>query len=92
MKKKPPGTVREPLQIYMAIDERRLLDRLSDETGLSRAEILRQGLKQFAMRQAGSEGPMQTLMMTLRQKPFPSSIAEEHDAHLAEAYSDTHDA
>lgn len=92
MKDKKSRTVREPLQIYMAADERRLLDRLSEETGLSRAEILRQGLKQFAMQQAGSNGPMQTLMEALRQKPFPSDIAEEHDAHLAEAYVDTHDA
>src|SRR5665647_2749631 len=30
-----PRSVREPLQIYMATDERRLLDHLSDETGLS---------------------------------------------------------
>jgi hypothetical protein len=85
-------SVREPLQIYMAADERRLLDRLSDETGLSRAEILRQGLRQFAMQQAGSNGPMQTLMKALRQNPFPSDIAEEHDTHLAQAYRDTHDA
>jgi hypothetical protein len=92
MKRISPKTVREPLQIYMAADERRLLDRLAGETGLSRAEILRQGLRQFAMQQAGSDGPMQTLMKALRQKPFPSDIAEEHDAHLAEAYSDTHDA
>lgn len=92
MKRTSPKVVREPLQIYMASDERRLLDRLSDETGLSRAEILRQGLKQFAMQQAGNNGPMQTLMNTLRQEFFPPDIAEEHDAHLADAYTETHGA
>ena len=55
--KQPKRTIREPLQIYMAGDERRLLDQLSDETGLSRAEILRQGLRQFAMQRAESSIP-----------------------------------
>ena len=85
------GSVREPLQIYMASDERRLLDQLSEETGLSRAEILRQGLRQFAMQRAGSGGPMDTLMRSLREKPFSPDIADSHDDHLARAYSDHHD-
>lgn len=84
-------SVREPLQIYMASDERRLLDQLSEETGLSRAEILRQGLRQFAMQRAGTGGPMQTLMRSLREKPLASDIALSHDDHLASAYTDHHD-
>lgn len=91
---KTPGRriVKEPLQIYMASDERRLLDQLSEATGLSRAEILRQGLRQFAMLRAGSGGPMETLMRSLREKPFAPDIATSHDDHLARAYSDEHDA
>lgn len=85
------GSVREPLQIYMAGDERRLLDQLSDETGLSRAEILRQGLRQFAMQRAGPGGPMDTLMRSLREKPLATDVAKSHDDHLARAYSDHHD-
>ncbi len=84
--------VREPIQIYMAVDERRLLDQLSEETGLSRAEILRQGLQQFARERAGSDGPMQSLMRALRDKPLAENIAERHDEHLANAYTDNHDA
>ncbi len=84
-------SVREPLQIYMASDERRLLDRLSEETGLSRAEILRQGLQQFALQRSASDGPMQTLMRSLREKSLPADIAGSHDEHLARAYSDNHD-
>ena len=87
-----PRSVREPLQIYMASDERRLLNQLSEETGLSRAEILRQGLRQFAMQRAGSGGPMDALMRSLRDKPLSPDIAASHDDHLARAYSDHHDA
>jgi len=86
-----PRSVREPLQIYMASDERRLLDQLSEEMGLSRAEILRQGLRQFAMQRAGSGGPMDTLMRSLREKPLSPDIAHSHDDHLAHAYTDHHD-
>ena len=91
MKKDTPRAIREPLQIYMAGDERRLLDQLSEETGLSRAEILRQGLRQFAVQRAGSGGPMETLMRDLRQRPLDSEIAASHDDHLARAYTDRHD-
>lgn len=82
--------VREPLQIYMDSDERRLLDKLSESTGLSRAEILRQGLRQFATQQAGNDGPMETLMRRLREKPFAARIAADHDDELASAYIDKH--
>ena len=85
------GRIREPIQVYMEADERRLLDHLSEETGLSRAEILRQGLQQFALQRAGSDGPMQSLMRDLREKPFAKNIAERHDDHLANAYTDNHD-
>jgi hypothetical protein len=90
MKKGESRIVREPLQIYMDADERRLLDQLSEETGLARAEILRQGLRQFAIQRAGSGGPMETLMRTLREKPLDADTAVSHDAHLARAYSEEH--
>ena len=82
--------VREPLQIYMAPDERRLLDSMAEQTGLSRAEVLRQGLRKFAAEKAGSDGPVQTFMRAMREKPLPATIAEAHDEHLARAYADSH--
>ena len=91
MKQQPkPRTVREPIQVYMAADERRLLDRMAVETGLSRAEVLRQGLRKFAATVAGKNGPMQGFMQTMREKPLPADIASGHDEHLARAYRDKH--
>lgn len=86
---KPRG-VREPLQIYMAPDERRLLDTMAKQTGLSRAEILRQGLRKFAAEKAGSDGPVQEFMRAMREKPLPADIAEAHDDYLARAYTNRH--
>jgi hypothetical protein len=82
--------VREPIQVYMASHERRLLDQVASETGLSRAEVLRQGLRAFAAQRFGSEGPMKKLMAELRKMSLPSDIGANHDDYLAEAYKDPH--
>lgn len=87
--KKPRG-VREPLQVYLDPDERGLLDRLARETGLSRAEILRRGLKSFAAEQGG-KSPMLEFMESMKDAEFPPDMGERHDDYLAEAYLDTHE-
>ena len=89
--KKKKAIVREPIQVYMAADERRLLDRLAADTGLSRAEVLRQGLRSFAAQHAGDDGPMQSLMRSLQKHAMPEGIARDHDDHLAASYRDRHE-
>ena len=90
---KPPKSrsVREPIQVYMDADERRILDQLSDKTGLSRAEILRQGLRSFAAAKSADDGPMQAFMRSLSEKPMPARLASSHDDFLDAAYRDTHE-
>lgn len=90
MKKRAPLRLSEPLQIYITADERRMLDTLAAETGLSRAEILRRGLRTFAAEYAGDTGPMQELLLSLRDARWPADIATDHDEHLARAYTDRH--
>jgi hypothetical protein len=90
MKKRTPLRLSEPLQIYITADERLMLDSLAAETGLSRAEILRRGLRTFAAEQASDAGPMQDLMLSLREAKWPADIATHHDEHLARAYTDRH--
>jgi hypothetical protein len=88
--KRSNSEVREPIQIYMAPGERRFLDTLAAETGLSRAEILRRGMRSFAADRAGAGGPMETFMRSMRERRWPTNIASAHDQHLAEAYTDDH--
>jgi hypothetical protein len=88
--KRDETQIREPLQVYMTPDERRLLDTLSSETGLSRAEILRRGLRSFAAERGGDDGPMQSFIRSVRDHRWPADIATAHDEHLAEAYADRH--
>jgi hypothetical protein len=90
MNKSKATQIREPIQIYMAPDERRFLDTLAHETGLSRAEVLRRGMRSFAAEHAGDGGPMETFMRSMRERRWPGGVAAAHDEHLAEAYADDH--
>ncbi|MGH7671601.1 MAG: CopG family transcriptional regulator [Gemmatimonadales bacterium] len=76
--------VREPLQVYLDPDERALLDRLARDTGLSRAEILRRGLKSFAADRGVS--PMLEFMDSLKDADFPPDMGARHDDYLDAAY------
>ena len=81
----PPRRVREPVQVYLAADDRDLLNRLSAETGLSKAEILRRGVRRFAKVQQGV-GPMLQFLETLGEIGAPDGTALDHDANLADSY------
>jgi hypothetical protein len=89
--KRPPPRVREPLQIYITSDERRLLDRMAKDTGLSRAEVLRRGLRSFAREQPAENNPMLKFMQDMRGNDWPADIGRNHDQHLEEAQLERHD-
>lgn len=82
--------VREPIQVYLDPDERRVLDDLAEGTGLSRAEILRRGLKRFAA-EHGGESQMLAFADSLKKMKAPADAAERHDWHLGDAALDPHD-
>ncbi len=90
-KAKRVRAVREPLQVYLDRDDRALLDRLAKETGLSRAEILRRGLRTFGAQEAQVPSPMLEFLESMKGTDLPPDIAERHDDYLAEAYLDTHE-
>lgn len=91
MSRKKSRRVREPLQVYLDPDERRLLDRLAKVTGLSRAEILRRGVRSYA-RENATGSPLFEFLMAVGGDHWPADIAERHDDYLAQAYLDNHDA
>ncbi len=95
MKKKPqkgPRKVREPIQVFLTADERALLDEAARDTGYSRAEILRRGLRSFLAHEASETGPMLSFLDSVAGKDLPADLGERHDEHLAEAYLHRHDA
>lgn len=79
-------SVREPIQVYLDRDERSVLDRLAEETGLSRAEILRRGLRRFAAESGGGEPPMLAFAAEVAEQELPPDMAARHDDYLADLY------
>ena len=82
---RPAKEVREPVQVYLAPDERDLLNRLAAESGLSKAEVLRRGMRSFAREQSGAS-PMLAFIAESQAGTWPESAAVRHDEILAESY------
>ncbi len=87
--KSSPDAVRDPVQVYLAPDDRKLLDSLAKATGLSRAEVLRRGIRSFAAmaRSGGVKGPMLAYLEEAAGEKWPEEIAERHDEFLALQHS-----
>jgi len=85
---RPAKEVREPVQVYLAPDERDLLNRLAVESGLSKAEVLRRGMRSFAREQSGAS-PMLAFIAESQAGTWPDSVAARHDEILAETYRAT---
>ena len=90
-----PKVVKEPVQVYLDRGDRAILDRVSAEAGLSRAEVLRRGLRSFAAQEQGGEGPMMRFMRKMAASEWPadtpSDLGLNHDKYLCEIYLDTHE-
>ncbi len=80
--------VREPLQVYLAADERALLGRVAQATGLARAEVLRRALRSYAAERGAVRSPLFELIADSRDDDWPADIATRHDDYLAEIYRD----
>ena len=55
-----PKIVREPIQVYLTVQERAGLDRVAQEMGVSRSEALRRGVR--ALEGSGYEGALRELV------------------------------
>jgi len=90
-----PQVVKEPVQVYLDRGDRAILDRVSAAAGLSRAEVLRRGLRSFAAQQQGGEGPMLRFVRKMAASEWPadtpSDLGLNHDKYLCEIYMDTHE-
>ena len=82
---KKPMRVREQAVVYMSAQDRELLERLAEETGLPKTELFRRGLRRLAEemlpeRAAGSS--IDFLVDLPEDADAPSDLSERHDAYL----------
>ncbi len=80
--------VREPVQVYLDAPDRAFLDRAALATGLSRAEVLRRGLRRFATEVLAEESPALAFLESAAiatPVDAPNDVAVRHDHYLADA-------
>jgi hypothetical protein len=84
--KKSSRRVRAPVQVYLDPVDRDLLEEVVRATGLSRAEILRRGLRRMADDALTERAPgwsLDRLVGALGAgADLPKDLAEHHDAYL----------
>ena len=86
-KRQAPRTVREPVQVYLEVPDRAILERAALATGLPRAEVLRRGLRRFAAELLADESPALAFLesaATASPPNAPPDVAERHDEYLAD--------
>ena len=88
-KRRSPRRVREPVQAYLDEADRALLEQVAQRTGLSRAEVLRRGLRAFAQQALTERKPgwsFEYLIGAFGDDPsLPTDLSERHDDYIHEA-------
>jgi hypothetical protein len=81
-----PARVREPVQVYLDAHDRSLLEEIASRTGLSRAEILRRGLRNVAEALLADGAPgasFEHLVGALGDdSSLPTDLSIRHDHYL----------
>ncbi len=77
---------REPVQVYLDRPDRELLEQVAAKAGLSKAEILRRGLRRMAAHELTERSPgssFEALLGALGDDPsLPEDLAARHDDYL----------
>ena len=83
-----PRAVREPVQVYLAIPERQRLERLAEQLGATKSDILRRGLEALERELSDpAQHPAFRLIGIADEKAGPDpgyDVAREHDRFLSE--------
>lgn len=90
-----PAALREPVQVYLAGDDRDLLNRVALAAGVSRAEVLRRGLRRIGAEVLAHDNAMSRFLSEVRELPTPPGTPDDlgarHDDYLAGASLDRHE-
>ena len=78
--------VREPVQVYLDERDRELLEALVERTSLSRAELVRRGLRRLSEELLTDARPGQSLDLLIgaldAAPDVPADLAARHDEYL----------
>lgn len=77
--------VREPVQVYLDPPDVSLLDELVTATGLTKAELLRRGLRSLSVEMLGNQAPgwsLDRLIGIVDDPAGPTDVSVDHDEYL----------
>jgi hypothetical protein len=78
--------VREPVQVYLAPEDKQLLEELAQRTGASQAEVLRRGIRRLSAELDRAERPGASLDLLIGAlgdtDDLPADLAARHDDYL----------
>jgi len=84
-----PSRVAEPIQVYLDHAQRRRLERLAGELGLSKSDVVRRGLEALERQMADpAEHPALAIIGIASRETGKApdyDVAREHDRYLAES-------
>ena len=87
-KKKAAPRTREPVQVYMASDDRERLDRLTDELETTKSDVLRRGLEALERQLLDPEHHPALRIIGIAGKETAEEVgydvAREHDRFVAD--------
>ncbi|HVD59658.1 MAG TPA: hypothetical protein VNC11_02215 [Gemmatimonadaceae bacterium] len=90
MSESSKGKVREPVQVYLTQQDRRLLKEVAAAAGVSGAEVLRRGLRRMAGEVLSDRSPAMQMLEEMNSAKWspdaPRDMALNHDKYLADAY------
>jgi len=84
-KKRKAPRVREQVVVYLAAQDRELLERMTKETGLARTEVFRRGLRRLADEMLADQKPWSSfdrLVGALDGADLPPDLSVRHDEYL----------
>ncbi len=84
-----PSRVSEPVQVYLDRSQRRLLEQLADELGLTKSDVIRRGIEALERQMTDpAEHPALRIIGIASgesTKAIGYDVAREHDRYLAES-------
>jgi hypothetical protein len=84
--------VREPVQVYLAPEDKQLLEELAQRTGASQAEVLRRGIRRLSAELEQAERPGSSLSLLIGaldgSPDLPADLAARHDDYLYDTGAD----
>jgi hypothetical protein len=75
-----------PYQVYFEARDRALLDRLSSQLGLPRAEVIREAIRRWAVELSGQGDALLGLIGSIDDPALPTDLSTRHDEYAVSGY------